>query len=282
LPTKLWLDTDFGGDVDDALALALVLGSPEIELAGVSTVYFDSAWRAGAAKKMLELYGRSEVPVKTGAQKPLLGHWDERRNLNTAEDAPVFTSAESGAEGIIKACKDFPDISIAAIGPLTNLAAAIVAAPSAFEGRSVYIMGGDIDNPLHEWNFMCDPLAAKIALESKAVIKLVGLNVTTQCAFDDSEVKAFSSSKKPQAAYLGEMIQNFIRLFNRNPILHDPLSLSPLLWDDVLEFENRPLDFGYEFASSDSPVEYATEYPVLVATGVKASLFKKRFLERVL
>jgi purine nucleosidase/pyrimidine-specific ribonucleoside hydrolase len=282
LATKLLLDTDFGGDVDDALALALVLESPEIELVGLSTVYFDSAWRAGAARKMLEFYGKDASIVTTGAQKPLLGRWDETRCLNTAEEAPTFESAETGAESLIRLCRANPDISVAAIGPLTNLAAAISAAPDVFKGRSAFIMGGDIDNPLGEWNFLCDPAAVKVVLESKLNIKLVGLNATTQCELDDSEVSAFAASSNPRAKYLSQMIQNFIRLFGRNPVLHDPLSLAPLLWDDVLEFEEKPLDLGRDFPPANSPVEYAPLYPALVAKSVNASLFKKRFLERVL
>ena len=84
--TRILIDTDIGGDVDDALALALALNSPQLEIVGITNVYLANAWRAGVTKHMLEVYGREDIPVCTGAEKPLIGWWDENRIPNSSPD----------------------------------------------------------------------------------------------------------------------------------------------------------------------------------------------------
>ena len=69
---RLILDTDIGTDVDDCLALAVILGSPEVQLEGVTCVYGDVLLRARMVHELLQLAGRSDVPVMLGARLPLL------------------------------------------------------------------------------------------------------------------------------------------------------------------------------------------------------------------
>jgi purine nucleosidase len=66
------LDTDIGDDIDDALALALILRSPEIELQGVTTVFGDTQLRARLAAHLLQVFGREDVPVAIGIEMPML------------------------------------------------------------------------------------------------------------------------------------------------------------------------------------------------------------------
>jgi purine nucleosidase/pyrimidine-specific ribonucleoside hydrolase len=75
------LDTDIGDDIDDVLALALVLNSPEIELRGVTTVFRDAPRRTLLVKQLLKLMNRSNIPVAAGASKPLLQPWSTRLNF---------------------------------------------------------------------------------------------------------------------------------------------------------------------------------------------------------
>ena len=70
---KILIDTDIGGDIDDALALALALNSPEVEIVGISTVYLGIEWRTNLTKNMLNIFGRGDIPVAMGAGKPLNG-----------------------------------------------------------------------------------------------------------------------------------------------------------------------------------------------------------------
>ena len=70
--TRVILDTDIGTDVDDCLALAFLLGSPELRLEGVTCVYGDVQLRSRMIRKLLRLAGRDDVPVMLGAGEPLL------------------------------------------------------------------------------------------------------------------------------------------------------------------------------------------------------------------
>ena len=69
---KVLIDTDIGDDIDDALALALALNSPELDIVGITTVYGKTDARARLAAKILEMYGRDDIPVAMGSSKPLV------------------------------------------------------------------------------------------------------------------------------------------------------------------------------------------------------------------
>ena len=68
---KVWIDTDVGGDIDDALALLLAMSSKQLEIVGVSTVYENTLARARIAKTLLALGGKGDVPVYVGESTPL-------------------------------------------------------------------------------------------------------------------------------------------------------------------------------------------------------------------
>ena len=71
-PRLIILDTDIGDDIDDALALAVILNSPEYDLRGVTTVFRNAPRRVALVRRMLELWECSDVPVAAGASAPLL------------------------------------------------------------------------------------------------------------------------------------------------------------------------------------------------------------------
>src|SRR5258708_8884037 len=71
-PVPVFLDTDIGDDIDDALALALALQSPELKVLGISTVLQDGQRRADLVWRILQLYGRTGIPVGSGAERPLI------------------------------------------------------------------------------------------------------------------------------------------------------------------------------------------------------------------
>src|ERR1700692_1471821 len=71
VPTPVFVDTDIGDDIDDALALALLLCSPEVEVVGVSTVFGDTFLRACLASYLLQTYGHPDIPVAAGQAQPM-------------------------------------------------------------------------------------------------------------------------------------------------------------------------------------------------------------------
>lgn len=120
-PIPIVLDTDIGGDIDDAFALALVVASPELQLRAVTTVSGDTQARARIAAKMLQAAGRTDVPVAAGeAGKPL--------DTSQASWAEGFNSAALRPEKALDLMKSEVDRGhgqtvLVAIGPLTNIAA---------------------------------------------------------------------------------------------------------------------------------------------------------------
>src|SRR5882672_12527824 len=98
-------DTDIGDDIDDALALALALQSPELDIRAVTTVIDDTELRTRLAWKQLGLYGRRDIPLATGASEPLLDPMQTRRarqfDVLTPQDTAPAAAHRRAADLII-------------------------------------------------------------------------------------------------------------------------------------------------------------------------------------
>jgi purine nucleosidase len=169
---QIILDTDIGSDVDDSLALAVLLGAHDIDLVGITTVYGDTVLRARVAKRLIRLSRfPTTIRVHAGAQETLTGRpvwWaghegriyrDLDSEMIDGHDGPTFlvehVTANPGA------------IDIIAIGPLTNIARAISSsAKFAPAVKHLTIMGGQFDQPDPEHNIRSDPEAAYIVFGS--------------------------------------------------------------------------------------------------------------------
>jgi len=272
---NILIDTDIGGDVDDALAVALALCSPNIHISGITLVYIDNTWRQGVITELLDIFVRPAIPIVRGAEKPLIGHWA----YSGTTWIPPNIADNTAAEFIIKQCDADPQLILVPIGPLTNIAAAISAAPRIAKNRKITIMGGAPGQSRAEWNIFCDPEAAAIVFSSGAVINLVGLNVTEQCQFTNEEVEAFANGNE-KSKYLYQLMTKFISDYNYLPILHDPLAMASLINNDVLTFE--PRNIAVEV--SDIPTRgYIINTPsgadINIATHVNVERFKQNLIK---
>src|SRR5438067_9378879 len=120
-------DTDIGDDIDDALALALALQSPELDVRAVTTVIDDTELRTRLAWKQLGLYGRRNIPLATGASEPLLDPPVTRRarqfDVLTPEDQAPAATRRRAADLIIETLlASSQKITLVPVGPLTNIA----------------------------------------------------------------------------------------------------------------------------------------------------------------
>lgn len=285
-PVKLLIDTDIGGDVDDALALALALNSPEIDVVAITTVYLANEWRANLTRNMLKIYGREDIPVSTGAEKPLIGWWDENRIPSSARDFGVIDKRPlpCACDYIIETVEKYGQLTIAAIGPLTNVALAIAKAPYIIPNIRLVIMGGQLTKAHPEWNIACDPEAARIVLESGADITMVGLDVTNRCTFTRDDIEYVKQTGNPRTELLGEMLDTFCEKFGFLPVLHDPLAVSCLIWDDIIKFEDKKIlveTAGNHTRGVTVDCDWGEGYPVRGAVDVKPEEFKKRLLKRI-
>ena len=207
---RIIFDTDFAlPPQDDGLALALALASPELDLVGITTVTGNyNVQRANAdVLRMLEIAGRTDIPVYGGAARPLVHKKDAYATAHHGEwwsDQPPppppggFArkplERESAVDFIVKSVGASPGaIEILAIGPLTNVALAIRRQPSIVKAiKRLVIMGGAIGSlpdgggnitPAAEFNFWVDPEAAREVLRSGVSIELSPLNASRKTAF---------------------------------------------------------------------------------------------------
>ena len=286
-PLDILIDTDIGGDIDDALALALALNSPEINLVGITTNYLSNQWRTDLTREMLAAFGRADIEVAMGAEKPLLGWWDDNRTLpkrpvSLARDGRELPCA---CDYIVEKAERTEGLTIVAIGPMTSVGLAFAKAPHIAGRVRVVLMGGQTDKAFPEWNIQCDPEAAAIVFASGAPITMVGLDVTNRCTFTMEDIAAIKAADNPRARHLSRMLDDFLDRFGFMPVLHDPLAMSVLLWDDLLTFEDKLIRVETAGAFTRGVTVDAswghTERNARVAVDVKPEAFKCRLLERL-
>jgi purine nucleosidase len=229
---RVILDTDIGSDVDDLMALALLLGTPSVELVGVTTVYGDTPLRARLAKRVLRMVG-AEVPVHAGLRLPLskrdvwwAGH--EGALYPDLENEPY--DSDDAVQYLIDEVLAAPgEIDVIAIGPLSNIAAAINTEPR-FAGavRQLWVMGGDFADGTPEHNLLSDALAAQIVFDSGMPITITGLEVTRRIDIRKAELDRIERS-----GALGELIRAEIEqwweFWNAEwNVPHDPITVLTL------------------------------------------------------
>ncbi len=254
---KIILDTDIGDDIDDALALGLILASPEVELLGVTTVFMNTAARGRQARTVLSAAGRRDVPVSAGCGATLSLRLDVGLDPRAAylagelpnQDASCLPEAQlppadprHGVDFLIDTLMaGAGDITVVTIGAMTNLAMALVKEPRLIARiPRVLAMAAAFDRQMAEWNIRCDPVAAALVLHSGVPVDLVGLDVTTQVQFRAADLAALAASPSPLCANLSRAIaawaahSGWAHQIDGRPIMHDPLAVATLLDDGLV------------------------------------------------
>lgn len=141
-PQLVILDTDIGDDIDDAFALALVIKSPELKVLGITTAFGDTELRARLVDRYLTSVGRTEIPVFAGVSAPSTNAFTQAAYARQ-EPKRAYVS---GVSFLLDQIRLHPgEITLIAIGPLTNVEAAIQQEPETFRKlKRVVMMGGSI------------------------------------------------------------------------------------------------------------------------------------------
>src|SRR5213082_3596005 len=217
---RIILDTDPG--IDDALALFLALASPEVQLEAVTTVSgnVDVALTTYNALTLLELAGRTDIPVARGIDRPLIRqpfnaafvHGDNGLGGLQLPEPGIQPVAEHAVDVIIEKILAAPgEITLVTIGPLTNIALALRREPRiAQHVREVVIMGGALrvpgnDTPTAEFNIFADPHAAHIVIHGGWPIRLVSLDVTTVTLLRREQVDRLAQNGNPVTRFMRQM-----------------------------------------------------------------------------
>ncbi len=302
---RVLLDTDLGSDVDDALALALLVGSPEVELVGVTTVYGDTALRARATARVLELAGVAGpgapggIPVRPGAAEPLSGAevwWaghegtllgDLDAIATTTVDGPEDAAAWLAATAAAGRASGAP-LDLLAIGPLTDVALALRRSPGlADDLRSLVLMGGRWDGARDEsgaleaeHNLRSDVVAAREVLTSGVPTLVVGLEVTQQVRLEPADVERIAAAG-PLGAALAAQVRQWWEFWDEPwGVPHDPLTALLLCEPGQLRL-GPPGTVVVEESGAVTHVPDAAG-TVRVATGVDAAGAAAAVVRRVL
>jgi purine nucleosidase len=242
-----FLDCDTG--VDDSLALAYLLASESVDLVGVGTVAgnIDNVQGARNTLDLLALAGRTDVPVAIGAAGPQRGVFDGgvphiHGNI-VLPTSPAHPVEESAAHMLVRLARLYPgELRVVAIGPLTNIAAALRLEPALPTlVKELTLMGGAAMVPgnigaIVEANIGNDADAAAEVFAADWFITMVPLDVTLAHSFEESDRQALLASDRALPEALGRILDLYYDFYvgyygRRASALHDPLAAAIAVGD---------------------------------------------------
>ncbi len=298
-PLPIIIDTDPG--IDDMLALFLALGSPELDVRGISISYGNTVVE-NAYRNAVEIVRRvgKRTKLAVGARRPL------RRPLAVARE----THGESGlgyAElappgvifGFVKSLErllaEQPEpITLVTLGPLTSLALALHSDPELVRAKvSQHLaMAGNIGaagntTRFSEFNAWCDPEALDVVLRAELPTDLVSLDVTRQMVLGGGEVTRLAQAGTPQANWIRDALRFYIEFhwqYERldGCVVNDVLPVGALIQPGALVFEERRMVVDLEDGEHRGHTRVdPTGARVRLATAVKTGLVRALLSERV-
>lgn len=303
---KVIIDCDPG--IDDALAIILALKSKEIEVVGITTVSgnVESLQGAKNALKVLKLLGRLDIPVYLGESKPV------KRELVTAQDThgedglgETFLEEvsseyirENGVDFILNTLKNQENVSIIALGPLTNLCRAIEKDSETFHRvKEIVSMGGAYKShgncsPVAEFNYWVDPHGAREFLKKfNGEFTMVGLDVTREIVLTPNLREMIHQFKDE----IGDFIYDITRFYvdfhweqerTLGCVINDPLAVEYFINRELCNGFKAYVDIACEDISmGQSVVDVADFYKkrknVFVLDKVNSKEFMISFLNKI-
>jgi inosine-uridine nucleoside N-ribohydrolase len=303
--TPILIDCDPGHD--DAMALLLALGSPELELLGVSTVHGNQTLDKTTANalRILEFAGRGDVAVAAGADRPLVrephvaAHVHGESGLDGPDLPPPAGApvAEHAVDFLATRLRDAGrPVTLIPTGPLTNIALLLAAHPDAAAHiERIVLMGGAIAEgnitPAAEFNIWVDPEAAARVFASGLDVTMIGLDITHRAL-----MTAEHADQLRAAGRVGTMVAELWAFYHQwhrriyefpgTPV-HDAMAIAHVLRDDIVRTEHRPvaIDLASELCRGRTVVDLwqVTGEPANAHVGVDvdAAAFLDLLVERI-
>jgi purine nucleosidase len=302
---RILLDTDIGTDADDAVALALALASPELELIGIVVTGKHATLRARIAAKLCVLAGRADIPIHVGATEPAgrgsfywVGH--EGDGIVTATE----TLALAGSDGVSAYDTITRDggVDVVVIGTLTTLAAALDRYPDLAERiPRLVVMGGHVRAGRYggaelpfglDYNLCADGTAAARVLASGIPTWLVPIEVTWQAWLDRADLARLDGGGPLQQAIAAGLrgwapVQAAVATgigcatLDNVDFLHDPLTVACAHDDSFCTWEEIPIRVA-RVNGVFRTLEFAGATPVRVAVSVDADRIHNHVMERIM
>ncbi|MFC7078666.1 nucleoside hydrolase [Haloarcula halophila] len=263
MSSPLLIDADPG--CDDAVALCLAAADPAIELRAVTTTHGNSTVENTTrnARAIVELFDSGDVPVVAGAAHPLLvarstaehihGSGGIRGDLPAVSGSPATVETHAAQFIVEQARAHEGDLSIVAVGPLTNIALAVAIEPALPELLDeLVVMGGTVAahgnvTPLAEANFHSDPHAARKVIEECAPT-VVGLDATLQATLSPAWIEAIDRETRR-----GRLLAEWLTYYDEEALarydlesapIHDAAVVAHLLDDQLLTIKDCHMAVG--------------------------------------
>ena len=304
---RIILDTDPG--IDDSLAILLALASPEISLEGLSVVHGHSSTAQGTvnALSVLELAKAEHIPVYAGCELPLVQpsllapetHGEHGIGYAKLPEPLTRPQSQNGCDFLIDKIMSNPgEMTLVAIGPLTNIALALRQEPRIAKNvKEVFIMGGAIRHegnttPLAEFNTYVDPHAAHMVFHSGMPITLTPLDVTYDCIFLKEDLNRLLKTASPITSFIADATRFYMEFHDEYQhiegcVINDPMTMALTFMPEICDYQELYVDVdlsgGVSMGSTFADFYRMTQKPanMKVALGVRPRVFMELFMERM-
>ena len=306
MPQKIIFDTDLG--IDDACAVLLALASPELSVEGLSIVHGNCAVEQATknALSVLELAGANHIPVARGCDVPLVSppllapetHGESGLGYAKLPAPQTQPTVQHAIDFLIQKILSSPgEITLVAIGPLTNVALAIRQEPRIVNAlKELIIMGGAIRHEgnttaLAEFNAYVDTHAAHIVFHAGIPTTLVPLDVTYQCVLTPDDVRNIREVESPITKFIEDSTRFYMEFHDEYQgidgcVINDPLALALTFAPELCMYQELPVDIdiapGISLGKTIGDFYNYEKKPanMKVALGVEARGFIELFVER--
>ena len=259
---KIIIDTDPG--IDDTMAIYFALNSNVLDVIGITTVYGNTSNTQGTenALRILEIAKRGDIPVHTGASKPLTTEYLGKGEVVHGKDGQgnsnlvVPQTKESNltaVEYLKNQINQFPgEITLVPIGPLTNIAQLLIEYPDIDQKiAEIVLMGGNAlsqgnASPAAEANIRNDPEAANTVFSSNTLITMVGLDVTNKVFMDDNTIQEITDSGSKETDHLKIILPHYVeflsKFYNKKGMpIHDSSAIAYLVDKNLFKTISFPI-----------------------------------------